>query len=65
MDWYVIYGRSLIKLDRTNIQPDPRHADNGNEKVQPEPSAEDKENKQSDKQRQETAEKKEEQKCNS
>jgi len=65
VDWYAIYGRSLIKLDRTNLQPDPRHADDGDEKVQSKSSAENKENEQSEEQRQEIAEKEEEQECNS
>jgi hypothetical protein len=64
MDWYAIYGRSLVKLDRTNLQPNPRHADDGDEKVQSESDKEDsKDNKNS--KRQKEAPKEKEQECNS
>jgi len=64
MDWYAIYGWSLIKLDRANLQPNPRHADDGDAKVQPESSKEDsKDNKNS--KRQKEAPKEKEQECNS
>ena len=64
MNWYAIYGRTLKRHDRTNLQSDPRSTVSL-EKVQPKSSAENKENEQSDKQRQETAEKEKEQECNS
>ena len=35
MDWYAIYGKRMIKIDSANLQPDPRHVDDGDAKVQP------------------------------
>ena len=64
MDWYAIYGRSLVKIDRANLQPDPRHADDGDAKVQSEPSEKDSKGRKDPKRRKKTAKKKK-QKCNS
>lgn len=64
MDWYAIYGKRMVKLDRTNLQPDPGHADDGDAKVQPEPSPKDSKGRKG-KKRRKKATKKKKQECNS
>jgi len=64
MDWYAIYGWSLIKLDRTNLQPNPRHVDDGDAKVQSESNKEDSKGRE-DSKRGKKAPKKKEQECDS
>ena len=64
MDWYAIYGWSLIKLDRTNLQPNPRHVDDGDGKVQSESGEEDPKGRK-DSKRRKKAPKKKEQECDS
>ena len=65
MDWYAIYGKRMIKIDSANLQPDPRHVDDGDAKVQPEPSPKDSKDRKDKKRKEKATKKKKKQECNS